>query len=57
MKKGNLLQLIIIVVTALMLAVPSILAQESASISATATVLPAMSVTGDNNLIFGTVLP
>ncbi|MCP4706802.1 MAG: hypothetical protein GY865_19565, partial [candidate division Zixibacteria bacterium] len=36
---------------------PSILAQESASISATATVLPAMSVTGDNNLIFGTVLP
>ncbi len=57
MRKGKLLQIILFAVILLMGIVPGIQAQESASISATATVLPSMSVTGDNNLIFGTVLP
>ncbi len=57
MRKGKLLQAVLFAVILLMGAVPAVLAQESASILATATVLPSMSVTGDNNLIFGTVLP
>jgi len=57
MRKGKLLKAFLLAVTVLIMAVPSVLAQESASISATATVLPSMSVTGDNDLIFGSVLP
>ncbi len=57
MRKGNLLQVILFAAILLIGAFPAVLAQESATISATATVLPAMSVVGDNNLIFGTVLP
>lgn len=57
MRKGKLLQAVLFAVILLMGAVPGVLAQESASILATATVLPSMSVTGDNNLIFGSVLP
>ncbi len=57
MRKGKLLKVILFAAILLIGAVPAAQAQESASISATATVLPSMSVVGDNNLIFGTVLP
>jgi len=57
MRKEKLLRTILLAVILLMGATPGIHAQESATISATATVLPSMSVTGDNDLIFGTVLP
>ncbi len=57
MRKGKLLPALLLAVTLLIGATPAVLAQESATISATATVLPSMSVTGNNNLIFGTVLP
>ena len=57
MRKGKLPWTILFAVLLLMGAVPDLLAQESATISATATVLPSMSVIGNNDLIFGTVLP
>ena len=57
MRKGILLQVILFAAILLIAVNPNLQAQESATISATATVLPAMSVIGDNNLIFGTVLP
>ncbi|UCD17117.1 MAG: hypothetical protein JSV44_11800 [Candidatus Zixiibacteriota bacterium] len=41
----------------IMLVVPNIKAQEYATIHATATVIPALVVIGENDLIFGTVFP
>ncbi len=49
--------LILTIVFALMVAVPVAFSQEIASIRATATVLPSLVVTGNNDLKFETVMP
>ncbi len=57
MRKRNLPRLGMIYIILALIAIPGIQAQESATIQATATVIPALVVIGEHNLEFGTVFP